>query len=87
MESAFGVEHGEVSKGLPSALRGAKALKPGSYGALRRGAHQEGKYAAKVGAWEKATPMGQGKTTLRWQAGQSRNAGRNLAEQRKRVSP
>lgn len=24
MESAFGVEHGEISKGLPSALRGAK---------------------------------------------------------------
>jgi hypothetical protein len=86
MESAFGVDHG-VSKGLPSALRGAKTLKPGSYGALRRGAHQEGKYAAKVGAWEKATPMGRGKTTLRWQAGQTRNAGRHLAEQRKRVLP
>jgi hypothetical protein len=48
MISAFGVEHGGVSKGLPSALRGAKALKPGGYGALRQQAHAEGKYVASM---------------------------------------
>ena len=47
MESAFGVDHG-VSKGLPSALRGAAKFKPGSFGALRQEAHAEGKWAAPV---------------------------------------
>jgi len=44
MKSAFGIEHGEVSKGLPSAV---KAGGGGSYGGLLRSKANMGKLGAK----------------------------------------
>ena len=43
--SAFGVEHGEISKGLPSAV---KAGGGGVYGSILRGKNQIGRQAAKM---------------------------------------
>ena len=45
MISAFGVEHGEISKGLPSALRGGGGKS--TYAIDRRLANKYGKRAAK----------------------------------------
>ena len=49
MESAFGVDHGEVSKRLPSALRNADkfASGPNNYVNTRLAAHAQGRTAAK----------------------------------------
>lgn len=45
MRDAFGVEHGEVSKGLPSALRAARPGKLSGYAKSRVSAHNEGRLA------------------------------------------
>ena len=45
MESAFGVEHGEISKGLPSAVKRGGG---GTYGSLMRLKNKAGKSAAQL---------------------------------------
>jgi len=53
MESAFGVEHGEVSKGIPKGIFAAAKGKPGAgtFSAKARIlAHQEGQAAGKAGS-------------------------------------
>lgn len=73
MESAFGVNHGEVSKGLPSALKSAKALTPGSYGAARKTAHLEGRAAGKQTALMRTKKPGW--TTHQFEAGMAHRTG------------
>lgn len=47
MRSAFGIEHGEVSKGIPAGLRTAASGKQAGYAAQRLRAHKLGRQAAK----------------------------------------
>jgi hypothetical protein len=48
MESAFGIVHTEISKGVPKGLITAAAGKRTGYAAERMKAHTEGKFAASI---------------------------------------
>ena len=48
MESAWGIDHGVVSKGVPKGLLAAAAGKRTGYAAERVKAHTEGKFAASI---------------------------------------
>jgi hypothetical protein len=80
MESAFGVDHGEVSKGLPSAI---KAGAGGAYGAARREASAQGKFSSVHRALQDSKKPGW--TTHRWVAGDAAQTGRNSATSAKKM--
>ena len=48
MESAWGIDHGVVSKGVPKGLLRAAAGKKSGYAVERAKAHTEGKFAASI---------------------------------------
>jgi hypothetical protein len=80
MESAFGIEHGEIAKGLPSAV---KAGGGGAFGALRREANVQGKFASTHRALQRTKKPGW--TTHQYIAGTATNSGRNASASAKKL--
>jgi hypothetical protein len=80
MQSAFGIQHGLLSKRLPSSLRGAKLVPLGAAHA-KQAAHLQGREASRQ--WAMMRSKKPGWTTHRYEASRAVNAGRQSSREAK----